>query len=254
MVPGSFDKPRINRLPFHWYVFAIPTFDRYRRQHYLICGYLQMREWVLEFSAPKGKDHRDHSDWLANVHVDVGLSNETEAYFRWGDEPLTRLRPSRIVHVDNALTLLKYKLWRQGKGLYVGTRGEGGESDAHRRLKLYVSRHPTMLGIRPDAVFELEHEFCTGDRVDLVFENHRPVRAVVEAELGGEANLIVGVHQAIKYRSLAAAEKTYPLDSPKVRAFVVAYEAGGESVQALARGYDVGLLNVDADKVLAPTG
>ena len=46
-------------------------------------------------------------------------------------------------------------------------------------------------------------------------------------------------------RTLAAAEKSYPLDSPKVRAFVVAYEPGRESVRALARGYDVRLLNVD---------
>ena len=250
---GLFDKPRINRTTFHWYVFAIPTFDRYRMPHYLICDYLQMREWVLEFSTPKGKDHRDHSDWLANVHVDIGLSNESQAYFRWGDEALEWTRPSRIVRIDNALTLLKYKLWPQGKGIYVGTHGEGGESEAHRRLKLYVSKHPSMLDLHPDAIFELEHEFCTGDRVDLLFENHRPVRVVVEAELGGETNLIVGVHQAIKYRSLAAAEKTYPLDSPKVRAFVVAYEPGGESVHALARGYDVRLLNVDPAKVLAPT-
>ena len=85
---GSFEMPRINRTAFHWYVFAIPTFDRYRRPHYLIYDYLQMRDWVLQFSAPKGNDYRYHSDWLANVHVDVGLSNETQACFRWGDEPL----------------------------------------------------------------------------------------------------------------------------------------------------------------------
>ena len=40
----------------------------------------------------------------------------------------------------------------------------------------------------------------------------------------------------------AYADKTYPLDPPRVRAFVGAYERAGESVQALARGYDVGLL------------
>lgn len=250
---GSFEMPCINRTAFHWYVFAIPTFDRYRKPHYLICDYLQMRDWVLQFSAPKGNDHRDHSDWLANIHVDVGFRNETQAYFRWGDEPLEWTRPSRIVSIDNALTLLKYKLWPQGKGMYVGTHGEGGESEAHRRLKLYVAKHPALLDLRPDAVFELEHEFCTGDRVDLLFENHRPVRAVVEAELGGETNLIIGVHQAIKYRSLAAAEKTYPLDSLQVEAFVVAYEQGGQGVKALARVYNVRLLSVDPNEVLAPT-
>jgi hypothetical protein len=93
-------------------------------------------------------------------------------------------------------------------GKFVGTTAAGGASEAHRRLKLYVARTPALLHMRPDAVSELEHEFCTGDRVDLLFENHRPLRAVVEVELGGEQNLIVGVHQAIKYRSLAAAERT----------------------------------------------
>jgi len=77
-------------------------------------------------------------------------------------------------------------------GKFVGTTAAGGASEAHRRLKLYVARTPALLHVRPDAVSELEHEFCTGD----------------EVELGGEQNLIVGVHQAIKYRSLAAAERT----------------------------------------------
>jgi hypothetical protein len=250
---GSFDMPRINRLPFHWYAFAIPSFHR-RSPHYLICDYLQVRDWVLEFAAPKGVDHRDHDDWMANIHVDADLSRETQAYFRWGDEPLAGwTRTSRIVRLDNAATVVEHAVW-EPQGKYVGTTGSGGESEAHRRLKLYVARSPELLQMRPDAVSELEHEFCTGDRVDLLLENHRPLRAVVEVELGGEQNLIVGVHQAIKYRSLAAAERTMPLDTPKVRAFVVSYDPGGDSVCRLAQSYDVGLLAVDRERVLAPTG
>ncbi len=47
-----------------------------------------MRDCVLQFSAPKGNDHRDHSDWLANIHIDINLRNEIQVYFRWDDEPL----------------------------------------------------------------------------------------------------------------------------------------------------------------------
>jgi len=133
------------------------------------------------------------------------------------------------------------------------TTAAGGRSEAHRRLKLYVARTPELLHMRSDAVSELEQLFCTGDRVDLLFDNHRPLRAVVEVELGGEQNLIVGVHQAIKYRSLAAAERTMPLDTPQVRAFVISYEEPTAGVSQLARGYDVGVLSVDRERVLAPT-
>ena len=58
---GSYDEPVIQRTPFYWYAFAIPRRNRYLRDHYMICDYLQMREWVLDFAAPLDRDHRDHS-------------------------------------------------------------------------------------------------------------------------------------------------------------------------------------------------
>src|SRR5947207_13351275 len=49
---GSICQPMLNRTPFYWYVFAIPARRRYRADHYVICDYLQIREWVLAFTAP----------------------------------------------------------------------------------------------------------------------------------------------------------------------------------------------------------
>ena len=250
---GTLDRPRVHDTRFHWYAFAIPSGKLHGHDHYLICDYFTMRDWVLEFSAPLGRTYRDQVRWRADMRPHPSIAGESQAYFRWGDEPLGVWSPSRVVRLDNADTLLTYKLWPQGQSLFVGTHGGAdGESEAHRRLKLYVSKQPGMLDLHSSAVSELEHEFCTGDRVDLLFENHRPVRTVVEVELAGEQNLIVGVHQAIKYRSLAAAERTCPLDTPKVRAFVVAYEEATQKVADLARGYAVKLLAVDRAKVLAP--
>jgi hypothetical protein len=45
---GGFDEPRISGDSFYWYVFAIPRGSRYSRDHYMICDYLQMRDWVLQ--------------------------------------------------------------------------------------------------------------------------------------------------------------------------------------------------------------
>lgn len=87
------------------------------------------------------------------------------------------------------------------------------------------TRHPTPASAasRPAVVPHLEYRFATGDRVDVMFENHLPDRTVVEVEVEGEQQICVGIHQAIKYRSLAAADAGYPLLTSRVRSLVVAY-------------------------------
>ncbi len=249
---GTFEEPRINDQSFYWYAFAIPHLNRNRIDHYLICDFLQVRDWVLEFGAPKGRDHRDHNDWMANIHVYDRHSREEQAYFRWGDEPLVGSTfLDRIVKLDNIDVVAQKSLVQHVKG-HVGAYGIGGESEAHRRLKIYASYHPELLQLSPQATPELEHEFVTGDRVDLIFNNHGPLRTVVEAELDTAEGILVGVHQAIKYRSLAAAESSLGLVSPDVAAAVVSYADGGDVVHRLARAYDVRLITVDKQKILIP--
>lgn len=80
---GGYDQPVINKTAFYWYVFAIPNLGRYHADHYYICDYLQMRDWVLAFNAPRGNTHRDHASWRADLPLYPG---EDAGYFRWGDE------------------------------------------------------------------------------------------------------------------------------------------------------------------------
>jgi hypothetical protein len=97
---GSADPPRINDGWFNWYVLAIGETAR-RCAHYLICDFRQMREWVLDFTAPKGDDHRDHKPWRAGLRVLPGATNQ--AYFRWGDEDENDFtRPNRVVAHSSA--------------------------------------------------------------------------------------------------------------------------------------------------------
>ncbi len=44
----------------------------------------------------------------------------------------------------------------------------------------------------------VEHRFRTGDRVDVMLQNHEPERTVVEIEIAGEANICTGIHRVIK--------------------------------------------------------
>jgi hypothetical protein len=69
---GGYDQPVINGTAFYWYAFAIPERGMYRADHYFICDYLQMREWVLSFAAPRGNDHRDHASWRADLRLYPG--------------------------------------------------------------------------------------------------------------------------------------------------------------------------------------
>ena len=87
--------------------------------------------------------------------------------------------------------------------------------------------------------------------MDVLFENHAPDRTVVEIEIEGEENVCVGIHQAVKYRSLAEIDGGYQLQSSKVRSLVVAYKTEYPKTVQLARRYDVSLQSVDRHLVLA---
>jgi len=136
-------------------------------------------------------------------------------------------------------------------GEHVGLFGPGGESAAHRMLKLYVAGHPLEFGLSAAAVPHVEYSFATGDRVDVMFENHLPDRTVVEVEVEGEQQLCIGIHQAIKYRSLAAADAGFPLLTSRVRSVVVAYTVDYTKARELAERYDIPLLEADRETVLA---
>jgi hypothetical protein len=134
---GGYDPPVIHKSAFHWYAFAIRNMGRCRADHYFICDYLQIRDWVLAFAAPLGNTHRDHADWRSDLRLYPG---EEVGYFRWGDEPAgIDEQPRRVFEVDNLPTIAT----APSVGQHVGGYGAGGESAAHKLLKLYVSRNPS---------------------------------------------------------------------------------------------------------------
>jgi hypothetical protein len=76
----------------------------------------------------------------------------------------------------------------------------------------------------------------------------------VEVELEGAPQIVIGIHQAIKYKSLAEAEHSFPLMTSRVRAHRVAYRTDYADTVSLARRYNVNLVNVDCHLVLAASG
>jgi len=236
---GSEAMPNINGTDFYYYFFVI---DEYRKQ-YFICEYNLIRKFVLDFQAPKGNDHHNQTRWRGNIEV----LETNRGYFRWGDERFGEKRASRFIKINNFLEVTSLVKTNEDSLLIkepIKKYGALGESDDHKNLKELVANNPNILNLGPSVITKVEYSFCTGDRVDILFEINDTHRAVVEIELMGEENILIGIHQAIKYRALAATEKQYSTEDKKILAFVVALETQYEEAIKLAKCYDIKLINV----------
>ena len=77
-----------------------------------------------------------------------------------------------------------------------------GESESHKKLKEYIRDNPSLVGIESFELSHLEYTLPSGDRVDVAFRVANNHWAVVEIELEGLNETIVGLFQAVKYRAL----------------------------------------------------
>jgi len=126
-----------------------------------------------------------------------------------------------------------------------GGRGQGqggGEGDEHRNLKELVAEHPERIGLPKKAKPDVEHQFLSGDRVDVKFDLPDGTAAVVEVET---ICPLPGAHQAVKYRALLEVERGDELGAGNVRAILVAHRFDQET-RDLARRYGIELVKLRA--------
>jgi hypothetical protein len=114
--------------------------------------------------------------------------------------------------------------------------GPGGEGEAHKKLKMWLSENPDKIGLTNIQKVEIEHRFLSGDLADLVFTHEAGRYTVVEVETNDP---LPGAHQAIKYRSLLCAQNNFDLNTEKIRAILVAWEIPDE-VKAFCEKYEIG--------------
>lgn len=241
---GEIDQPEIHSFPFYWYAFAIPQYGGFDRRRYFICDYLQVRDWVLDFEAPLGNDYQDQSTWRADFQPYQAADVNSLAYFRWGDEAIQeQTKLSRIVELDNIVDIVGYQTRRRPIEYKP-------ESEAHLRLKEHIAAHAEILGLSSEFSADIEHFYMTGDHVDIEFSAPDGRVAIVEVELEGEKELVIGAHQAVKYRSLSRAQRRYSLDSDRVQAFLVAFNTEYPELISFADQYNIDLRTVSSEDVL----
>lgn len=117
--------------------------------------------------------------------------------------------------------------------------GKGGESDKHLKLKEYISKYPERIGLSKSTSSSIEYPFPTGDRVDIMMVSNIGIRYVIEIELEGENNLLIGAKQLIKYRALDLADNNKNLTDNSTRAILVAYKISGNKLREFCEKYDI---------------
>ena len=83
----------------------------------------------------------------------------------------------------------------------------GGESERHKRLKLYVARHPEVVHL-PHTISngKTEYQLPSGDSLDVLFRDKDDWIAVeVKSSISGPGDIIRGMFQCIKYRAVIEA-------------------------------------------------
>ncbi len=128
------------------------------------------------------------------------MLSEVFGYTRW-DKVLAACgltaRPGPLTTVDPVSTA-------------GGTRGGGGEGEAHLRLKEAVAAHPEWVGLPANTgPGRTEAPLRSGDSVDVLFS---PPRARVAVEVKGvgapEAEVARGMFQCVKYAAVLEAESS----------------------------------------------
>lgn len=127
--------------------------------------------------------------------------------------------------------------------------GSGGESERHKNLKVFIRDNPEIIEIENVVNRKDERYYPTGDHVDVWFEDSNGCKYVVEIELEGDENLLIGAKQLIKYRALEAVEEGWDVNDRRVKAFLVAYDYDGVKTNSFCGKYDIVIWQVDESVV-----
>ena len=85
--------------------------------------------------------------------------------------------------------------------------GGSGESEAHKRLKIYISKNPAVVGLPENTpVGATEFSLASGDVADVHFEGKKDWIVVeVKSTISNEADITRGLFQCVKYKAVLEA-------------------------------------------------
>jgi hypothetical protein len=122
----------------------------------------------------------------------------------------------------------------------------GPESEAHKKLKLWVAANPRIFGSFGNFTLAgIEHGLTSGDRLDVCFECTDAQLAVeVKARDASESEVRRGVFQCVKYRATLRAMQLVLSHPPNAQAVLVIERDPTETTVKLADRLSVAIMNV----------
>lgn len=185
-------------------------------------------------------------NWKRIHNIDFENDTDNELTQKYSNEAKTFLENNPISKADSSQSTTD-DVSKSKSGKY----GRGGESPRHKYLKFLVGHSPKDFGLTRDAqnhIDQGEARFITKDRVDVLFLGGGKKATVIEVELEDQQKVLEGVHQAVKYRALAAARDNYPgpfdFDSAYSGA-VIAYEVDYPKVISACKDLKINLYRFD---------
>jgi hypothetical protein len=163
------------------------------------------------------------------INRNTGVPGEGVGWFlrAWGDFADLPSRKRREVVAGAHSIIFAYPRWREvlravalkpaphkfsravreAAVLPPSGKGQGGEGERHRALKLFVARCPSVIGLPGSTpTGRVESPLPSGDSLDVFFAHGSTwIAAEVKTALSPEADLIRGLFQCIKYRAVMEA-------------------------------------------------
>lgn len=123
--------------------------------------------------------------------------------------------------------------------------GGGGEGPEHLALKKFVQKHPACVGFRKGSVGIIEAPLPSGDKIDVLFASKERMLAVeVKSSISDEADLVRGLFQCVKYRSVMLAEQAFKGNAVEIDAMLVVGRAFPESLNPLRNSLGVNVKEI----------
>ena len=180
--------------------------------------------------------------------------------FHQGDYKITEGKSLKAIPhfttVEQLLSLLDLELTKhitvekaieQAKKQAQRIRKQGaGESASHKALKTYVANNPACLGLNNVISTHQEYAFPSGDQVDVAFESQSNDWTVVEIELQGLAETLIGLFQCVKYKALQEAVLKSQKQVGSVNSVLVANSIPRE-VRSIAELLDIKIFEIQIE-------
>lgn len=111
------------------------------------------------------------------------------------------------------ITNLNYELQESKEGY------GSGESEQHKRFKIFISKNPTVLGLK--SVLSngvLEYALPSADKIDILFiDKNLKIGVEVKSNISSTSDILRGLFQCVKYKHLIEAEQIVNDELPNSR-------------------------------------